>query len=422
MTSDGKHKSGALALLGRLTAPQNHPVLIPLCAVGLALLVCFIAIWLTGRDPIAGYQKMFLSGLGTLRGLGDSSVKAAVLALTGLSVAVAFAAGLFNIGCEGQLAAGAIASAFVGQAIHPGTAWIHVPLALLAAALAGALWALIAAWLKVRRGVHEVISTIMLNWTAIYLVESWLVTGPLSARSETGNSLPGTAQIDATAELPRFFGSRSDLGFAILLAVLTAVLVWILLRKTWVGFEMRASGDSAETARASGIPVEKRVYLAMAVSGACSGLAGAILILGVHHQYPAVFRPGYGFDGIAVSLIGGNHPLGLLLAACFFGVIRTGGAALQLLHIHRTFPELIQGLALLFIAGRAIMEHALTALHERAAALPSPEVSGSPAPSGLTEKGSDATQMSDNLAPSASPSALGGRTASDEAPSEKGGE
>lgn len=357
--------NGLCDLIARLCAPQNHPILLPFIAVSLALVICFVAIWLTGKDPLAGYQKMFMGGLGSLRALGDSSMRAAILTLTGLSVTIAFSAGLFNIGGEGQLVAGALAAAFVGQAIEPGSALVHLPLALIAAMIAGALTALAAAWLKVRRGVHEVISTIMINWTAIYLVEGWLVTGPLQALSAHGHSLPGTAQIAATAELPRFFGMRSDLGFAILLAAVVAFAAWLFLRRTWLGFELRASGNSPETARTSGIPVEQRIYLAMALSGACAGLAGALIILGMHRQYPAIFRPGYGFDGIAVALIGGNHPIGVFIVAAFFGIIRAGGTSLQLLQIHRTFPELIQGLALLFIAGKAIFEHALCWLRLR---------------------------------------------------------
>jgi simple sugar transport system permease protein len=362
-------------LLQRLLAPRHHFVLVPLLSVLAALAICFVAIWLTGRDPVAGYLKMFDGGLGSLRSLGDSSMKASVLALTGLSVAVAFSVGLFNIGAEGQLVAGAIAAAWVGQAVSPGSAWIHLPLALLAAVAAGAAWGLVPAWLKVRRGVHEVISTIMLNWIAIHLVESWLVVGPLAARSAQGHSLPGTPQIAPTAELPRFLGPRSELGLGLVLAVVAALVVWFLLRRTWVGFELRAVGASPEAARYAGIGVAKRTYLAMGLAGACAGLAGAVLILGIHRQYPATFHGGYGFDGIAISLIGGNHPLGTLVAAAFFGVIRAGGTKLQLLQIHRTFPELIQGLALLFIAGQMITRHLLTRLSRpRPAARPGGEV------------------------------------------------
>jgi ABC-type uncharacterized transport system permease subunit len=334
--------------------------LVPALSVLAALLLCFVAIWATGKDPLVGYARMFGGGLGSMRGLGESATKAAVLTLTGLSVAAAFSVGLFNVGAEGQLVTGAIAAAFVGQAVHLGTALVHVPLALLAAAAAGAAWALLAAWLKVRRGVHEVISTIMLNWIAIHLVESWLVPGPLAARSpEARLSLPGTVQIDPAAELPRLGG---HIGAGFLLALLAAAALWLFLERTWRGFELRAVGASLEAARAAGIDVARRIYIAMGIAGACAGLAGAVLVLGVHRQYPSIFHAGYGFDGIAMSLIGANHPAGVVLASLFFGVLRAGGTALQLVQIHRTFPELIQGVALLFVAGQAVTRHPLAPL------------------------------------------------------------
>ncbi len=345
----------------RLFAPRTHFLLVPLLSVAAALAVCFIAIALTGKDPVEGYRQMLVGGLGSLRALGDSGLKASVLTLTGLSVALGLAVGVFNIGAEGQLVAGAIAAAWLGYAVEPGSALLHLPLALGGAALAGASWALIPAWLKVRRGVHEVISTIMLNWIAIHLVESWLVPGPLAARSADSQlSLPGTAQIQPTAELPRLFAP--ELGSEVALALGAAVLAgWLLSRTTW-GFEVRALGSSREAARSAGIDVARRTYDAMALSGACAGLAGAVLVLGVHKQYPSVFHGGYGFDGIAVSLIGGNHPLGALAAAAFFGALRAGGTRLQLLQIHRSFPELIQGLSLFFIAGQAVTRHVLAKL------------------------------------------------------------
>lgn len=357
----GRCPGRQVGLRERLFGPRAHFLLVPLLSVAAALAVCFVAIGLTGKDPVEGYRQMLLGGLGSWRALGDSGLKASVLTLTGLSVALGLAVGVFNIGAEGQLVVGAIAAAWLGQAVDPGTALLHLPLALGGAALAGAGWALIPAWLNVARGVHEVISTIMLNWIAIHLVESWLVPGPLAARStESRLSLPGTAQIHPTAELPRLFAP--ELGAEVALALGAALLAsWLLSRTTW-GFEMRALGSSREAARCAGIDVARRTYDAMALSGACAGLAGAVLILGVHKQYPSVFHGGYGFDGIAMSLIGGNHPLGALLAAAFFGALRAGGTRLQLLQIHRSFPELIQGLALLFIAGQAITRHALTRL------------------------------------------------------------
>lgn len=352
---------GPARLRERLFAPRTYFLFVPLLSVAAALAIGFVAIGLTGKDPVEGYRQMLAGGLGSWRALGDSGLKASVLALTGLSVALGLAAGVFNIGAEGQLVAGAIAAAWLGQAVEPGSALVHLPLALGGAALAGAGWALVAAWLKVARGVHEVISTIMLNWIAIHLVESWLVPGPLAARStESHLSLPGTVQVHATAELPRLFAP--ELGSEMALALGAAILAWWLLSRTPWGFEVRAVGSSREAARCAGIDVARRTYDAMALSGACAGLAGAVLILGVHKQYPSVFHGGYGFDGIAVSLIGGNHPLGALAAAAFFGALRAGGTRLQLLQIHRSFPELIQGLALFFIAGQAIIRHFLARL------------------------------------------------------------
>ncbi len=350
-------RGGPLRLLRALVAPRHHFVLVPVLSVLAALLVCFVAIWATGKDPVAGYLKMFEGGLGSLRALSETSGKATILMLTGLSVALAFSVGLFNIGAEGQLIVGAITAAWVGAAIDPGSGALHLPLALGGAMAAGALYGFIPGWLKVTRGVHEVISTIMLNWIAIHLVQSWLVTGPLAARSaDSAVSRPGTQEIFASAELPKLLGGI-NLGLPLALAAILSAA--FLLKKTTLGFELRAVGNSPEAARYAGIGVSRRVCLAMALAGASAGLAGAVLILGTHRSFPSTFSGGYGFDGIAMSLIGGNHPFGVALAAAFFGILRAGGTKLQLLQIHRSFPELIQGLALLLIAGQMITRHLL---------------------------------------------------------------
>jgi general nucleoside transport system permease protein len=350
-------------------APAKRPLHLapwmPVIAVVLALAVGFIAILLSGKDAADGYARMLDGAFGSPSALGETAIKAAVLTCTGLSVSLAFVVGLFNIGAEGQFIAGALAAAVAGHFLHLPTP-LHVPLALLAAAIAGALPALVAAWLKVKRGVHEVISTIMLNWVVIYLVHDWLVVGPLSVRtSDGGMTNSGTAQIQATAELPRLIegtGSRLDIGFVT--AVAFAVLAWLLLKRTAVGFELRAVGANPEAARAADIPVARRFYLAMGLSGALAGLGGAFLILGTEHHYPGVFRTGYGFDGIAVALVGSGHPLGALAAAIFFGALRAGSTRLQLVGIHPSFAELIQGLAVLFVASRGLITPGLTRLVE----------------------------------------------------------
>jgi simple sugar transport system permease protein len=344
-------------------------------SVALALLVCFIAIAITrGSVGVAAkaYAQMLWGGLGDFpryfsgedvgqltRPWGEAAGKASLLLLTGLSVAVCFAAGLFNIGAQGQMTVGAIVAAVVGAHLALPFA-IHPLVAVLAAAAAGGLYAWPAAYLKVRRGVHEVISTIMLNWVAVSLVESWLVVGPLHAVTFGDTSRSGTDDILATAELPRLLGDLSRLHAGFPLALLAAAAVWAWLVRSRLGFETRAVGLGAEAARAAGIPVERRAYQAMMLGGALAGAAGAILVLGTELKYPATLGSPYGFDGIAISLIGQNSPLGVCAAALFFGVLRAGGTRMQLLGVHKSFPELIQGLALLFVAGKLIWEKLLS--------------------------------------------------------------
>lgn len=336
-------------------------------SVLLALFVCFIAIAVTRGDAgIAAdaYLQMLWGGIGDLpalfdgspitaltRPLGESGTKAALLILTGLSVAVAFKVGLFNIGAQGQLMWGGLFAAVVGAYV-PAPSGLHLLLCLLAAGAAGALWALIPTALKLHRGVHEVISTIMLNWIAVALVENWLVVGPLKAGAEGDLSRSGTEEILSSAQLPRLLGDLSRLHLGFVLALLFALFVHLWLKRTTHGFETRAVGLGSDAARAAGIPNVRRTYVAMAIAGALAGLAGALLVLGSELKYPGRLAAPYGFDGIAISLIGNNHPLGVAASALLFGILRAGGTRMQLLGVHKSFPELIQGLALLFVAGR----------------------------------------------------------------------
>lgn len=334
--------------------PRNLRPGLAIVAVALALALAFAALPLFGKDPLEAFLALVRGGLGSPSALGESLVKAAILTLTALAVALPFTTGLFNIGGQGQLLWGAVTAAWLGSALKL-PAPLLIPLTLLASALAGGLWGTLAGWLKTARGVHEVISTILLNWVAMHLIENGLVVGPLAARSgEAGISLPGTALVGANALLPVLWpGTRLHLGvpLALLLAV---ALGWVMRRTTW-GFELRAVGASEEAARSSGIAVGARRLQSMALGAACAGLAGALLVLGTEGRYPPHVSSPYGFDGIAIAFIGGNAPLGSAAAALFFGVIRAGGTRLQLLGVHRDFPEVIQGLALLFVAGRAVL-------------------------------------------------------------------
>ena len=357
----------ARRLLGRLLAPRHDFLTVSLIAVVLALAIGLCVIYATGRDGLAGYAEMLRGGLGGPGPLGESSIKMAVLTFTGLAVAVAFTVGLFNIGAEGQLIVGAITAAWLGHGIRGLPPALHIAVSLAGAAVAGGVWGFIPGYLKVKRGVHEVISTIMLNWVAVYLVENWLVIGPLKAPESADASISqsGTSQILSSAELPRLLGESSRLNLGFVLALAAAALCVFVLVRTRLGYEMRAVGASPEAARYGGIDVASRIYVAMAASGALAALGGATLILGTELRYPSSFHSGYGFDGIAVSLIGGNQPLGVLAAAAFFSVLRAGGTRLQLLQIHRSLPDVIQGLALLFVAAQLAFEAGLRWLRAR---------------------------------------------------------
>ncbi len=363
-----------LAAIAHLAAPS-------LLSVAVSLLVCFVAAAIAvGSAGVAldAYLAMLWGGLGDFpryfdgapfsalaRPWGESAVKGSLLALTGLSVAVAFKVGLFNIGAQGQMLCGALAAAVIGAHVSL-PALLHVPLCLVGAALAGGLWASIAAALKLERGVHEVISTIMLNWIAVSLIENWLVVGPLRATASGDHSLSGTDEIHPTAHLPRLLGDSSRMHGGLLLAVGASALVAFWLSRTRWGYETRAVGFSNDAAYASGIDVRARIYQAMAIAGALAGLAGAVLVMGTEHKFPATLSAPYGFDGIAIALIGQNHPAGVLASAGLFGALRAGGTRMQLFGVHKSFPELIQGLALLFVAARFFWERLLAPRMKRA--------------------------------------------------------
>jgi len=338
-----------------------------------AIVICFIAAGLTRGFGTAfdAFVAMFWGAFGDwpkfletgnaaviLRPLGESGTKAAILTFTGLSVTVAFRVGLFNIGAQGQLVVGALTAAVVGAKLEvPG--FLHITLCLAAAGLAGALYAWIPAILKLKRGVHEVISTIMMNWVAVSLVDNWLVVGPLRAKASGDNSISGTDQILPTAELPRLLGETSRLNLGFVLAIVAAVLTWLFLTRFTRGFEWKAIGLSQDAARAAGINVDRGFIEAMMLSGAFAGLGGAVLILGTELKYPASLGAPWGFDGIAMGLIGQGHALGVLAVSTLFGGLRAGGTRMQLFGVHKSFPELMQGLALLLVAAKLMWERLL---------------------------------------------------------------
>jgi simple sugar transport system permease protein len=269
-------------------------------------------------------------GIGSWRACLDTFVLAQSLArvtpllLAGLAVGLGLRAGLFNIGAQGQMVLGALAAAVVGGMRSP-SALVHVPLALLAGALWGALWGALPGLLRARRGVHEVISTIMLNYLAVNFA-SYLVTHGLKDPKSMSVQTPLIRQ---TAWLSPFVpGSNLTAGF--LIALLAAFALSFLMRRTALGYQIRAVGLNAEAAGASGVPVSRILVVTMALSGALAGLAGAMEVLGVHHRFVQGVAGNYGFDGIAVALLGGLTGGGIALSALFFGALANGAAFMQL--------------------------------------------------------------------------------------------
>jgi ABC-type uncharacterized transport system permease subunit len=281
----------------------------------------------------------------------ESLVAATPYIFAGLAVALGFRCGLFNIGAEGQFFIGALCSAWVGYTFT-GIPWfIHLPLAILAGALGGAFWGAIPGYLKAATGGHEVVNTIMMNWIAFRLSD-WLLNGPMRAPGYR----PITPQVEATATLPRLFPPPLRFHAGFFLALVAAAVVYWLLFKTTTGFEIRAVGSNPDAARYAGMSVTRNFVLAMTLSGALAGLAGASQVLGTDHWVGQGFSAGYGFDAIALALLGKSHPLGVVLAALLFGTLRSGATRMQsMAAIPIDIISIIQGLVIIFVAAPAII-------------------------------------------------------------------
>lgn len=305
----------------------------------------------------SAYAEAFASGdvdqiKLAFRPISETILAATPLIFTGLAVALGFRSGLFNIGAEGQLYLGAIFAAFVGFSLHGLPMFIHLPLAIAAGFLGGALWGFIPGLLKARTGAHEVIVTIMLNYVAYQLV-TWVLRQPFYQRP--GRSDPVSPIIDPSAVIPQLIeGLR--VNWAFVLALLAAAFVsWLLFRST-LGFEFRAVGLNPSGARYAGMNISRTLILTMSICGGLAGLAGATEIIGVNKAMTPGFSPGYGFDGIAIALLGGSSPLGVVLAALLFGGLRAGATPMQAATgIPIDLVVVIQALVIMFVAAPALI-------------------------------------------------------------------
>ncbi|MCS7351743.1 ABC transporter permease [Thermoflexus sp.] len=353
---------------------QGGALWVPILAVLTALVIGGIVVTVATGQPflaLLAYQGLWEGAFGSPKALSETLVQMTPYVFAGLGIALAFHGGLFNIGAEGQLALGAIVAAWIGYALPPlvgGTIppFLHIPLAILGGALAGALWAAIPGWLKARTGGHEVINTIMMNYIAL-LMASYLLNGPMRDPSPT-NVVARTPRIAETARLPRLFADpdlRLHAGFLIALGV--ALLVAWLLWRTTLGFEIRTVGLNPHAARYAGISIVRITVLTMAMSGFLAGMAGAVQVTGLNYRHELSFNLGYGFDAIAVALLGKVHPLGVVLAAFLFGALRNGASRMQFLtQVPVDLISVIQALILMFVAAEAIVRALYRPLFRRA--------------------------------------------------------
>ena len=326
-----------------------QPVLAAVLGLGLGLALTRVA----GENPWNVLRILARGAFGSGYDFGMTLSYATPLVFTGLSVAVAFHAGLFNIGAEGQLTLGALAAAAVG-AIWPAAPWPAAPvLAGLAAVAAGTLWGAVPGWLRARRGSHEVINTIMLNFVAAGLasyVALYPLKNPASQNPETRPVGPGF--------LIHQFGifGGAPVSVALPLALVAAGVVWVLLWRTSLGFEIRAVGQSESAARAAGIDAGRIRILALSLAGGLAGLVGIGEVLGNAGRFKVGFSPDYGYIGIAVALLGRNQPFGVLAAALLFGALHkgTGDLDLETEHVTRELSLVLQGLVILSVSAEGL--------------------------------------------------------------------
>ncbi len=297
---------------------------ISLAAIIFALGVGAILILMAGINPLEAYAYLVKGTLGNTYGIGETLARFIPLAFTGVGFSMAYQAGFFNVGAEGQLYLGALGAVIAGVMVPELPAVLHIPLALMAGAIAGALWAQIAGLLKIYLGADELINTMMLNYVAVLLVSLLVQTVLRDTSSMTYQS----EAIPASTRLPAIIPG-TPLHFGFVLAIIAVFSVHYLMKHTPLGYKLRAIGHNQDAASYAGMGIISGMTMAVLISGALAGLGGAVELMGTQYRLQAGFSPGYGFDGIGVAIMGKKHPAGLLLAALLFAMIRVGTGAMQ---------------------------------------------------------------------------------------------
>ena len=325
-------------------------VLYTIIAIIAGLLIGAVFLMIAGISPAVAYGKLFSSIFSKPKYLVWTLVYASPLIFTGLSVAFSFRTGVFNIGAEGQFVIGGLVACVLGIVLKL-PAGLHAMVCLVAAAAAGCIWSLIVGILKVKRGIHEVLSFIMFNWIAFYL-SNYVVNLPGIHR----DSSEATQDVAASARLLMPEGLRSTLDcsnahWGIVLAVIAAVIIWVIIEKTTLGYKLKAVGFNSNGAEYGGIDANKSILTALGISGLLSGLGGAVQVLGMAGRLSQFAgQEGFGFEGITVALIGSSNPIGCIFSGLFYGAMKYGGSKLSIVKAPSEVVDIIMGCIVLLIA------------------------------------------------------------------------
>jgi len=348
-----------------LTSEKNQNIIVPFLSIFLGFIIGAIVLLATGHNPIQAYSALLKGAgfFGDIKRLGDTLLNSTTLILTGLSIAFAFKTGLFNIGAPGQMLVGGFAAVLVGVKLTLPKP-IHIPLVILAAIVAGALWALIPGLLKAKFRIHEVVTTIMMNWIGMWSVYYFVPT------LIPGNFNTESAQIKDTASLrlkwlsDLFEGSYVNLGLFI--AAVAAVITWWILQKTTFGYELKAVGYNHHSAQYAGMKVNRNIVYSMMIAGAFAGLAGVTFYLGYANNLKIGILPSQGFDGIAVALVGLSNPLGVVLASLLFGFMNAGKLFMQSsADVPNELVPIISGIIIFFAAANLLIKDWLQKANKR---------------------------------------------------------
>ncbi|HEY6232784.1 MAG TPA: ABC transporter permease [Pyrinomonadaceae bacterium] len=332
-------------------------LLFPLIAVVAAFIVAGILILIIGDNPLQTYALLFGSAFSWPVGIGYTLFYATPLIFTGLAVLVAFRCGLLNIGAEGQLYIAAFATAWVGITFANLSPWILIPMCFIAAIVGGGVWGAIPGILKARFGSHEVINTIMLNFLAVALLSYFTQYHYKAPGDPIMQSIPigPGAHIARLGKFIPSFPQFIPVNLAFVLALICCGLVYIFLWRTKWGYELRSTGTNPTAAEYGGISVRKQIIIAMTISGALAGMVGINEVMGYRYRYYDGFSDNYGFTGIAVALLGRNHPVGVIISALLFAVLQRGGIPVDAFtqHVTKDIVQVLQGTIILFVAAEA---------------------------------------------------------------------